>query len=205
MKLHFSCFNIDFMTSTSPNQTSTTPYAKKDILHTRNPPHQTSTTPCVKLDIDHTRPPPHRTSTTPHIYHTRHPSRTVCKKGNPPHQTLNRLDIHHTMCKIGHPAHHTSSTPDIQQTRHPPHQTFITQCVKKTSTTPNIHHSMLGYGAMGVLFYTQCIVCLVCWTFGMVDVWCGGCLCGVCRTINSNLYVPLSTTADPLAHAVQDA
>ena len=74
---------------------------------------------------------------------------------------------------------------------------------------------------------------LLWWMSSVVDVWCGGCLCGGCRTIlflhtvcggflvwwmssvvdvwcggfrsiDSNLHVPLSTTADPLAHAVQD-
>ena len=75
-------------------------------------------------------------------------------------------------------------------------------------------------------FFTNGVVdvwcggCLMWWMSGVVDVWCGGChilpmvwwmssvvdvWCGGCRSINSNLHVPLSTTADPLAHAVQDA
>ena len=104
--MHFSCINIDFMTSatqtsTGPNQTSATLCAKKDIHHTRNSLHQT--TP----DVDHTRPPPHQTFIKSDIHHA------MClKKGHPPQQTLTRLDIHHTMRKIGHPPHRTSTKPD---------------------------------------------------------------------------------------------
>ena len=42
-------------------------------------------------------------------------------------------------------------------------------------------------GVFNVLFYTWCCGCLVWWmsylTHGVVDVWCGECLCGGCRTI----------------------
>ena len=38
-------------------------------------------------------------------------------------------------------------------------------------------------GVANVLFYRQCGGYLVWWMFDVVDIWCGGCLCGGCCTI----------------------
>ena len=46
---------------------------------------------------------------------------------------------------------------------------------KKTSTMPDIHHTIGMSSVINLLVYTQCGGYLVWWMSGLVDVWCSGC------------------------------